>query len=343
MSLLNVARKTAMIRTYIGLIIVGLVFAVISGFVISRPQKTLLQTEATVTKVISEYDAATDTYGGEIYVRYEVNGTTYSDVLLNGYSDGYAEGDVITVEYDPDDPGSARMPGGKIIPYVFCALGVVLTVVGIVGVCKSVRTKVSDMNEYDQVDLSAVPQEKIDAIRENTDPVNEYFFHFDKNFKQGYVMEDSEKRTVYEAKMEKLTLFGTIPFTFINHVSGRSWDMKIGHTVSSSVGTGNGFSFRVPISSSFTVNGTDNWKYLASKGYGFEYRFSGICPCFDVKHYGEKVATVETTGTDALRGTDTAIGKLPVNGLFKVQCKACDLDLVFLTCFSISRAIFYEN
>lgn len=343
MSLLNVARKAALIRTYIGLLIVGLLFAGIGGFVVVRPQGTYLPTEATVTKVISEYDYTTDTYGGEIYVNYKVNGKTYENVLLNDYSDGYAEGDVITVEYDADDPGSARLPGGEFIPYVFCALGIVLTVVGIAGLCKSVRTKSSDMNEYDRVDLSAVPQEKIDAIRENTDPVNEYFFHFDKNIKQGYVMEDAENRTVYEAEMEKLTLIGTIPFKFINHVSGRSWDMKIGHTVSTSVGAGNGFSFRVPISSSFTVNGTDNWEYLASKGYGFDYSLSGIRPCFDVKHYGEKVATVETVGTDALRGTDTVIGKLPVNGLFKVQCKACDLDLVFLTCFSIARAIFYEN
>ncbi|MBQ0010256.1 MAG: DUF3592 domain-containing protein [Ruminococcus sp.] len=343
MSLLNVARKTAMIRAYVGLILVGLVFAGIGGFVISRPQGTYLPTEATVTKVISEYDTVTETYGGEIYVRYRVDGTEYSDVLLSGYTDGYAEGDKITVEYDADDPSSARLPGGKAFPYLFCALGVILTVVGIAGLCKSIRTKTSEMNEYNQVDLSAVPQEKIDAIRENTDPVNDYFFHFDKNFKQGYVMEDAEHRTVYEAKMEKLTLLGTIPFTFINHISGRSWDMKIGHTVSTSVGAGDGFSFRVPIRSSFTVNGTDNWKYLASKGYGFDYHLSGICPCFDVRHYGEKVAYVETTGTNTLRGTDNAIGKLPVNGLFKVQCKACDLDLVFLTCFSIARAVFYEN
>ena len=61
-----------------------------------------------------------------------------------------------------------------------------------------------------------------------------YFFRPDKKFlKQGFYMEDENKKIIYEAKMTKWSLFGAMKFDFINHVSNKSSEHDVGKTITS--------------------------------------------------------------------------------------------------------------
>lgn len=338
---LNVLRKFGKIRSSVGFIIIGLLFTVVSILILFSPEGETETTSAVITEIEVSYNEEGDR-DFTVYVDYTVAGTEYTHIWLGSYSSSMHEGDTIEINYDPADPTAISAVGSDEVLYVVLIAGLLALAVGVLMLIRSIKQKTSEMNEYDQVDLNAVPQEKIDAVMENDEPKNNYFFHFGGKLNQDYILEDKEHRTIYEARLQKFVVLRDYKFDFINHISGVSRTVEVGHTVSTSVGMGN---ISVPTSSSFTVNGMNNWEYLASKGYSFAFEHMGIRPSFTVSHYGVKVAHIETSGADLFeeKGTKNPLYKLPVNGYFRVECGNSDLDLVFFTCFSIARAIFYQN
>ncbi len=345
MEILNKFRKAARTRAAIGLMIIGLLFVVISIFMMRGPKVEYVPATATIVDIQSEYDLAQETDVYTVLVDYTVDGVDYKNIEYGSYNSSMAVGDTVDIEYDPADPSHIQAPGSGFIVYIVLAVGVIAFVAGIISTVKSIKQRSSDMNEYNRVDMSNVSEEEIEEIRNSAEPTNSYVFHFDKNIKQGYQLEDAEHRKIYEANMTRFSVAKPFEFEFINHISYSVKTMEIGHTISKSVGLGQGhFSYEVPISSSFTIDGVSNWEYLAAKGFGFDFRMNGIKPCFDVLHYGVKVAYIETAGTEILNGNSgNPLSRIPVNGLFRVECSNSDLDMVFMTCFSIARAIFYEN
>ena len=345
MEILNKFRKAGRIRNAIGLIIIGLLFVVISIFMMRAPKVEYVPATATIADIQSEYDSAQETDVYTVFVNYTIDGVDYKNIEFGSYSSSMSVGDTVDIEYDPADPSHIQAPGSGFIVYIALAAGAIAFVAGIILTVKSIKQRSSDMNEYNRVDMSKASEDEIDAIRNSDEPTNSYVFHFDKNIKQGYQLEDAEHRMIYEAKMTKLSVAKPFVFEFINHISHSVKTMEIGHTVSKSIGMGEGhFKYSVPISSAFTVDGVSNWDYLAEKGFGFDFRMNGIKPCFDVLHYGVKVAYIETAGSEVINeNSKNPLSKLPINGLFRVECRNSDLDMVFMTCFSIARAIFYEN
>ncbi len=345
MEILNKFRKAAKIRNAIGLLIAGIVLVGISIFIMRAPKVEYVTATAAIVDIQVEHDDIENSEVYTVFVDYTIDGVDYKNVEYGSYSSSMSVGDTVDIEYDPADPSHIQAPGSDMIPYILLAVGAVSFVIGVVSTVKSFKQKASDLNEYNRVDMSKASEEKIEEILNNAEPVNSYIFHFDKNIKQGYQLEDAEHRTIYEANMTKFAVAKPFVFDFINHISGSVKTMKIGHTIATTTGMGQGnFGYAVPISSSFTVDGVSNWDYLAENGFGFDFRMNGIKPCFDVMHYGVNVAYIETAGTEALNeGTKNPLAKLPVNGIFRVECRNSDLDMVFMTCFSIARAIFYEN
>ena len=345
MELLNKFRKAGKIRNAIGFILVGLFMAVLSVIIIGSPNTEYLTATATIVDIQEEYDITLEEYTHNVFIDYSVNGVDYKNVPYVGYDSSMEIGRSVEIEYDPANPENIQTPGGGFIPYVTLAAGLACIVLGVISMVKSIKQKSSDMNEYNRVDMSKVSEDEIEEIKSNSEPENSYVFHFDGKVKAGYEMEDSEHRMIYEARMTEFSVAKPFTFEFTNHYSHTVKTMKIGHTVSQSIGVGDGmFSSAIPISSSFKIDGVSNWDYLASNGYGFDLHLKGITPCFDVMHYGVKVAYIETAGTEVFKeDSKNPIRKLPVNGIYRVSCKASDLDMVFMTCFSIARAIFYEN
>ena len=341
---LNAARKFFTIKNAIGFMLIGLAFVVFGIFALSAPRDEYLQTEATIVNIEEYYeDFGSDRQlMNRVYIDYEVDGVKYENVEFNAYDSSMKVGGTVTIEYSPEDPTVIQSTGDGWMLYIFILVGAIAFVGGVISLVRSIRLKTKDMNEYDKVDMSKAAPEEVERIQNNDEPRESYFFHYAGKMNQSYVLEDKDGRAVYEAKLIKFNALKPCPYDFINHLTLHTERKELGKTVSKSIGT-SGFGYSVPISAAFTVDGVSNWDYLASKGYGFEFIGDLLVPCFNVKHYGVSVAKIETTGTNTLRGKDSIIGKLPVNGLFNVECGSSELDGVFMTCLSISRAIFYEN
>lgn len=344
MNFLDKLRKVQKVRFYLGLIIVGLFFLVIAVMILRAPDAELVPAEATIVEIEEGYDEMEKATTYTVYIDYEAEGNSYKHVQAPSYSSSMKVGDSMEVFYDAEDPELLSSTDSDLIVYVILAVGVLALAYGLIKVVSAVKQPAEELNEYDRVDMSKVTQAEIDEVRNSDEEKSEYFFHYAGKMNQGFVFEDKEKRTVYEARLDKFSLLKESDYTFINHLTLASRPVKIGKVISTSVGSGN-FGYRTPISSAFKIDGVNNWDYLAERGYGFDFSLKGIKPCFDVKHFGVSVAYIETAGTNIMRGEEqqSRIGDLPVNGFFRVQCRNSDIDDVFMVCVSIAKAIFYEN
>lgn len=346
MEFLNKLRKIEKIRFYASFIIIALLIFAISVIGIVSPKTERLTATAVISEIHEEYDAAQEMTVYTVYVDYEIDGNKYSHIEYGSYDSTMKVGKAVEIEYNPENPEDIQSPGSEKIPYITGGVSLIAVIACIVMLVKSIKQKSSDSEEYNRVDISKADPAEIEAIRNSNEPMKNFTFQFDTKFPgQNYLMKDENKNVVYEAKMTKFSLVKPIAYDFINVFGNQTTPHQIGHTVSTSIGSTGGFGYRVPINSSFTIDGVKNWDFLAEKGFGFDFSMNGIKPCFDVKHYGVSVAYIETAGTEILKDTETKnpIAKLPTNGLFRVQCRYSDIDMVFMTCVSISRAIFYEN
>ena len=348
MPFFNKFRKFQVIRFYTGLMLVGIVLSAISGFLIYKTATTTYQTvDATVTGCEEFFDSTAENENDRIKYRYSieyrVGDKLYTDDSFGEFSEPMNEGDILEIRYNVNDPTEIASVGGDYIMYIVMAAGILAFIFGLIGLIKAVKRKSSDFNEYDRVDESSFSQEQIDSVKNSTEPQREYFFHYAGKLNQGYVLEDKNKEHAYEANVISFNPLKPFVFEFKNCVTGAAKNVSISHTVSTSIGSGNSGFSGTPISSSFKIDGKNNWDYLAENGFSFEMSLDGIAPCFTVRHYGVDVAYIKTEGTNALRGKDSLIGKLPVNGLYSVRCRQSDLDMIFMVCVSIARAIFYEN
>lgn len=344
MKKLNTLRKAVLIRNAVGFMIIGAIFIVLSVLIMRAPERELIPITVTIVDIQEERDIIDDEIRYAVFVDYEVNGKEYKNIEYGAYDSSMEVGGTTEAFYDASDPTLLSSTESNLIVYVILVVGIAAFAFGVIGIVKSVKQKADDLDEYNRVDMSKVSEDVVEEIASSDEPVNTYYFRFVGKFpKTNYVLEDDLKRVIYEANMEKVTALKPFTFTFINHLTQSVKSMQIGHNVQTDVGLGNGFNVRVPVKNSFTVDGKRNWDYLAEHGYGFDCRLNGINPCFDVMHYGVKVAYIETTGADPHGDKTSLLYKLPVNGMFRVECRNSDLDMVFMTCFSIARAIFYEN
>lgn len=164
-----------------------------------------------------------------------------------------------------------------------------------------------------------------------------YFFHPEKKIlKQGFLMEDENKNLVYEAKMLKQPLLGAMQFNFINHITNKEEEHKVGHTVTlEESGALNMLSKK----SYFKFDGKNIWDYLHEKGIRIE---TGIADKklgmrYDITLEGKYLAAIEMTSPNG-RGIITG------DHWFNVTTEEENIDLSFLTTFAIARTeqVFYN-
>lgn len=347
MKLLDLLRKTKVLRFYAGLAAAGLFIGIFSVVALVTPEAEYIPVQATIVRIDESYDPMA--YGGEggtdyaVYVRYRAGGQWFDEAELGAYSSGMKEGDVIDIEYNSEDPSMIRTPGSENIPYITGAVGFIAAAAGIVLFMKNVKKPADAYNEYDKADKAAVSPALAESVKMSDETQKRYYFHLNTGIKQSYTLEDADKNPVIEAKMKTVNPLKPMEFEFIDHRTGLAETKMIGHTVSVSMGSGSGFSYRTPISASFKIDGVKNWDWLAQKGYGFDFRMNGLKPCFSVKHYGVETAFIETTGMNLHEDDKKPLGNLPVNGYFRIDCRDSELNDIFMVAFSIARAIFYEN
>ena len=158
-----------------------------------------------------------------------------------------------------------------------------------------------------------------------------YFFQPEKKIlKQGFFMTDEDKNIVYEAKMLKQPILGAMEFEFVNHITGQSGVHKVSHTVTTE--TSGLFEF-FSIKSSFKYDGENIWDYLHGQGIRIDSSIAGdrIGMSYRISLKGKDMAEIATASPDGGNGLITGASWL------KVTAAEEDIDLAFLTAFSIAR------
>ena len=125
--------------------------------------------------------------------------------------------------------------------------------------------------------------------------------------KQAFFLEDESGNTIYEGKMTKFSLFGASPFEFINHITNKVEEHKVGKTVTIEQGGNDLISF-MSKRSYFKYDDKKIWDYLHDLG----------------------VATIASSSPKGKSFITTDM-------YYDVICEEKDLDLVFLVAFSIAR------
>lgn len=153
-----------------------------------------------------------------------------------------------------------------------------------------------------------------------------------KTIKQSFYLEDESGNVVYEGKMMKFSLFGASPFEFINHITNKTEEHKVGKTITMEENNGSGLLSLMSKKSYFKFDGQKIWDYLHDKGIRIDSHLSGnkIGMSYDVTFEGKELATVVTSSPKGKSFITTDL-------YYDVVCNERDLDLVFLVAFAIAK------
>ena len=149
--------------------------------------------------------------------------------------------------------------------------------------------------------------------------------------KQAFFLEDENNNIVYEGKMIKFSLFSASPFEFINHITNKTEEHKVGKTVTIEEGGNDLISF-LSKRSYFKYDGTKIWDYLHDKGIRIESQLSDnkLGMTYIVSFEGKEIATISSSSP---KGKSFITSSL----YYDVVCEEKNLDLVFLVAFSIAK------
>ena len=150
-------------------------------------------------------------------------------------------------------------------------------------------------------------------------------------FKGGFYLENEEGKMVYEARMKKFKLFNPIPYIFINHITNKTEEHKIGGVVEINVGSSQLEQF-LSARSYFKFDGQKIWDYLHDSGVSIDTNISNnkLGMVYTLSLNNEKIATIETSSP---KGKSLITTKM----IMDITCEEKDLDLAFLVAFSISK------
>ena len=150
-----------------------------------------------------------------------------------------------------------------------------------------------------------------------------------KTIKEGFTLVDENDALVYEGKMAKFSLLGASPYTFINHITNKTEEHKIGKTITMEE---SGSATMFSTSSYFKYDGKKIWDYLHELGVRIDSKLSSekIGMTYDVTFEGKPLATISSSSPN---GKSFITFEL----YYDVICEEKDLDLVFLIAFSIAK------
>ncbi|MBR4623190.1 MAG: hypothetical protein IKO45_01375 [Clostridia bacterium] len=152
-----------------------------------------------------------------------------------------------------------------------------------------------------------------------------------KTIKQSFYLEDENGNKVYEGNMLKFSLFGAAPHEFVNRVSGKTEQHKVGKTITAEEGDG-GLISMLSKKSYFKFDGKNIWDHLHDLGIRIESGIAGnkLGMRYDVTLRGEHIATIANSSP---KGKSI----LTTDMYYDVFCEEKDLDIVFLVAFSIAK------
>lgn len=149
--------------------------------------------------------------------------------------------------------------------------------------------------------------------------------------KQTFFLEDENGNMIYEGKMIKFSLFKASPFEFVNHITNKTEEHKIGKTITIEQGGNDVISF-MSKRSYFKYDDKKIWDYLHDLGVRIDSNLSSnkIGMTYEISFEGNHLATIASSSPKGKSIITTDM-------YYDVICEEKDLDLVFLVAFSIAK------
>ncbi len=334
---MSIIKKILSVKNALGLALVGVLFMAVSVLLLTKVDNSgYIKTEAEILRIEESGSGEEKEY--HVFVRYAVNGDVY-ERELPAYDSSWKVGDTVKCTYKADDPGDLRSGDPLLWALLSGIAGIAAFVFGILAGLKALKKPTKDYNEHDRVDLSRADAAEQEALFRNAEVYEPYVIHFTGRMNQDYIMKDADQAPVFEALCEKVQLVKDTAYDFVDHTNGTTVRRMVGHTLTRSIGAGEGFTFRMPITSGFNLDGVYVWDYLAEQGYGFDFSMRGLSCVFSVKHWGVPVGEIVTAGSGVMneKYKDNPLGKVPANGIYTVSCRPSEAEMIFLIAFTLAR------
>ena len=246
-------------------------------------------------------------------------------------SSSYTLGKVITVLYDPKDPGVVH-GGGFVGIYLMVAGAVILAVIVVTEIKK--RTSLGEVRARQEAGGGLIYPAAAPG------PERELYFLTDLGTaKAGHRVEDASREVLYEAKMTKFTLTAPFGFDFIDHEHNKTTPHLIGHEESTDWGN----SLLLDNHYTFTFDGEDIWKHLKRNGVTVESSLTGMARTeYRILRDGREIA-VATSSSQNVHEEDEAdkpklASLIPVRGFYRIRTTETDLSLLFVTLLAFARS-----
>lgn len=310
---------------------VGIILIVFAIILLSLNTGKYVETAGKVTSVIeSGYDEEQNQQQYDVGVAYSVNGKEYTGTF-NGLAGTFQAGDAIKVFYNPENPAKiTNVKVGSLIPIIMIAVGALAIVFGIFRTVKALK-KSKQLDETN-------PTANFDGFKQGSG-VTEYYFRWDGNsLKPGYLIEDADRKPLFEGKMLKNALVGARTFEFTNHVTGEVKEHEVGHTVQQ---TYNDSFFSTK--SWFKFDGENIWDLLHERGLRMKTSVFSKFPnmSYEVSKDGVPFAQFESTSMYVHEDEEAEHKiKVPVGRMYyRCWTVSNDFETLFLMMFATSESL----
>lgn len=326
----RIMRNTGPARFFIPIGIILIIFGVI---LLGFKTDEYIETTGKITAVTECPKDADENQQYDVDFIYVIDGKEYKNTFAN-LEGSYNVGDNITVYYDPENPetvSNSRM--GLIAP--------ILIILGAVSIVFGAYKTVTSFKKNRELD-NAIPggayasDAEFEGLK-TAAGTNEYYCKFDgQTFKPGYIIEDANRKVLFEGKMTKQALVGARTFEFNNLTTGNIKEHQVGHTVTQ---TYNDESFSA--TSWFKFDGKNIWELIHERGIRIKTNMRSKFPnlIYEVSKDGKPFAIIETSGK-YVHEDEAAEHKIniPVGRYYyRFWTQSSDLELLFLTIFAISE------
>ncbi len=313
------------------LVPVGIILIIFGVITLMFNTRNFLVTTGKVTSVVEEEGDKDTEY--DVTFTYTVDGKQYEGTFYDLLRPA-SVGDDIEVYYDPADP--EKITNGKNSPVIGIAeiaLGIAAAAYGTYKTVMAFR-KSSALDK--NVPENAEPVADLSSLKD-TPGVTEYYFRFDGNsLKPGYLIEDAERKILFEGKMLRNSIIGDRTFEFTDHTTGAVNEYEVGHTMTQSY---NDEFFSV--NSWFKFDGRNIWDMLHGRGVRITTDILSKLPrvMYNVLKDGEPFARIETASI-YLHEDEEAKHKVVIPyGKMYYRCwsPSGDLETLFLIMFAITE------
>ncbi len=315
------------------LIPIGIILIVFGVLMLTMHSGEYKKTAGTVTEV-SEGTMDEDKQQYDVSFSYQVNGKDYRSTFY-GMPESYKPGDKIDVYYNVEDPGKVSNSGmNGILAAAMIAGGAVLIGFGTFRTVKAFKKsrELSESTGGKQNENRVI----FDGFKDSYG-VTEYYFCFDgHSLKPGYLIEDANRKVLFEGKMLKNSIAGARTFEFSDHTTGMVSEHEIGHTKTETFND-EYFSMR----SWFSIDGKNVWDLLHSRGLRMNTDLFGRFPnlVYEITRDGTASARIETCSVYVHEEDEAEHSlALPTGRMYyRFWTASDDFDSLFLTIFAISE------